>query len=255
MKKTKKTNNNPLTMVFVDYESWFWAMYNISGESPNVQQFVDEIKKISNLEQIYFFGDFTHEKMAPQLMKLRSITSNIIDCAKTVNQKDYSDFIMLDHIYQTVIKRDDIEQYILFTGDGHFSSVVAFLKNFRDKTVLVYGIEGCFSKHLQDAASSFIEIPVQRNSSTDDITRKILTSLQFVVGGGIIPAFGKTVAQCAKYYNMQVEDVTIALRELMNNGYIVTDEFPSSYGSTFQGLVVNWGKLSQDGIFVSKLAG
>ena len=40
--------------------------------------------------------------------------------------KDYTDFIILDNIYQKALSSSDVNLFIIFSGDGHFSSVVAF---------------------------------------------------------------------------------------------------------------------------------
>lgn len=68
-------------------------------------------------------------------------------------KKDFTDFIMLDKIYQTAYSDKDIDTYIIFTGDSHFTSVVLFLKNVCRKKVVVYGVKNAFSGQLMTAAS------------------------------------------------------------------------------------------------------
>jgi hypothetical protein len=91
------------TVVFCDYEYWFWSLYNQYGEKPDVSKVIHQIKKHGKLIDVYFFGDFTSELMQKEREKLRRIANNIIDCASN-NKKDYTDFIMLDNIYQTILK-------------------------------------------------------------------------------------------------------------------------------------------------------
>ena len=74
-------------------------------------------------------------------------------------QKDFTDFILLDNIYQKALSSDDIGVFILFSGDGHFSSVTSFLKNFYHKEVVVYGINGSFSRQLQETATTCFTLP------------------------------------------------------------------------------------------------
>ena len=76
-------------------------------------------------------------------------------------QKDFTDFIILDNIYQKALSSDDIDVFILFSGDGHFSSVTAFLKNFYRKEVVIYGVNGSFSKQLRETASRFYILPTE----------------------------------------------------------------------------------------------
>ncbi|NLX74370.1 MAG: NYN domain-containing protein [Synergistaceae bacterium] len=64
---------------------------------------------------------------------------------------------MLDHIYQSILKRNHIEQYILVTGDGHFHSVVAYLRTFLDKIVGVFAVMGSFSEQLKNSATWYVD--------------------------------------------------------------------------------------------------
>ena len=66
---------------------------------------------------------------------------------------------MLDSIYQRAMFAKDIDTFIIFTGDGHFTSVVKFLTNTCKKEVIVYAVRDCLSGMLKSAASKYIEIP------------------------------------------------------------------------------------------------
>ena len=61
--------------------------------------------------------------------KIRGYTNDIVETKNGGGyfKKDFTDFIMLDRIYQTAYTKKDIDTYIIFTGDGHFSSAVLFL--------------------------------------------------------------------------------------------------------------------------------
>ena len=65
------------------------------------------------------------------------------------------------------IEREILEQqkgvdtYILFTGDGHFQTVVKCLKE-KKKRVIVCGIEDSFSKQLRDTASEVIMVDIEK---------------------------------------------------------------------------------------------
>lgn len=81
------------TVVFCDYEYWFWSLYNQYGEKPDVSKTIHEIKKHGKLIDVYFYGDFTSDLMQKEREKLRRIANNIIDCASN-NKKEYTDFIL-----------------------------------------------------------------------------------------------------------------------------------------------------------------
>ena len=89
--------------------------------------------------------------------KIRAYTNDIVE---TKNggarfKKDFTDFIMLDKIYQTAYSRKSVDTFIILTGDGHFTSVVLFLKNTCHKNVIVYGVKGAFSAQLMTAAGKY----------------------------------------------------------------------------------------------------
>ncbi|MDP4270453.1 MAG: hypothetical protein Q8909_10060, partial [Bacteroidota bacterium] len=58
-----------------------------------------------------------------------------------------------DHIYQEVIQNPYVEQFIVITGDGHFSSVISFLQTFCDKSVGIFGVYNTLSKQLVNCSS------------------------------------------------------------------------------------------------------
>ena len=68
---------------------------------------------------------------------------------------------MLDYIYQTLEQQKGIDTYILFTGDGHFQTVVKCLKE-KKKRVIVCGIEDSFSKQLRDTATEVIMVDIEK---------------------------------------------------------------------------------------------
>ena len=91
-----------------------------------------------------FFGDFSkNQSLREEMTKIRGFTNNIIETGNGTNRvtKDFTDFIMLDHIYQAAMSdRDDIDVFVIFTGDGHFTSVASFLKNKCKKEVEIYAV-------------------------------------------------------------------------------------------------------------------
>ena len=164
MRETEtKTKLN--TVAFVDYEYWYYGMMNQYNTVPAVDEWVSDLRQRGKLYEIIFFGDFTKSEMQREKTKLRNVSNNIVDCSAGDGViKDYSDFIMLDHIYQKLILQENIEQFVLFTGDGHFQSVAAFLKNFNDKTVGVYAVKGLLSPLLAGAADWYEEISSARKT-------------------------------------------------------------------------------------------
>ena len=151
-------NKKKKAIAFVDYEYWFYSCKERFNLYPNLQRWKDEIAKRFELKDIMVFGDFSHENIAGDLHKVRSITNTVIETSNTFmrKKKDMTDFIMLDYIYQTIEQQKGIDTYILFTGDGHFQTVVKCLKE-KKKSVIVCGIEDSFSKQLQSVIVCGIE--------------------------------------------------------------------------------------------------
>ena len=165
--KTNEQDNNPVSpsslpraVAFVDYESWYVSLKTTYAIAPDIKGWFEELNRHYQLIDVTFFADFSHRSLADELRRIRPYTNKIIDTRSPNGvEKDYTDFIMLDNIYQKALSASDIQTFILFSGDGHFSSVVAFLKNFYHKEVVVYGIRDCFSRQLQESASRTVTLP------------------------------------------------------------------------------------------------
>ncbi len=168
--KTNEQDNNPVSpsslpraVAFVDYESWYVSLKTTYAIAPDIKGWFEELNRHYQLIDVTFFADFSHRSLADELRRIRPYTNKIIDTRSPNGvEKDYTDFIMLDNIYQKALSASDIQTFILFSGDGHFSSVVAFLKNFYHKNVVVYGIQDCFSAQLREAASETITLPDEK---------------------------------------------------------------------------------------------
>ena len=160
LNRNKKSAQAKNCAVFVDYEHWYIALDKNYHVTPDIGAFTDEIKKDYHICSYTFFGDFSNQSLQNEMHKIRGYTNDIVETKNGGGyfKKDFTDFIMLDRIYQTAYTDKDIDTYIIFTGDGHFSSAVLFLKNVCRKTVCVYGVKNAFSSQLKTAASFAREI-------------------------------------------------------------------------------------------------
>ena len=146
--------------IFIDYEHWYISLDKNFHVKPDIEAFTEEIKKNYNIVSYTFFGDFSNTSLQNEMHKIRGFTNDIVETKNGGGyfKKDFTDFIMLDKIYQTAYSKNKIDTYIIFTGDSHFSSVVLFLKNVCSKQVGVYGVKNAFSNQLKTAASFVREI-------------------------------------------------------------------------------------------------
>ncbi len=201
-------NSKPSAIAFVDYEHWYISMYRMYHRKPDIKQWRSAISELYDVHDILFFGDFSNPSLRAEISKIREVSSSIIETqnASSYHKKDYTDFIMLDHIYQRAITYgENTDVFIIFSGDGHFSSAASFLVNRCGKIVAVYGIRDCLSMQLKNTASVTVEWPppdsnfdsgnlfseaaseniVNRNVSSADVPERKVSSYLPVSNGEI----------------------------------------------------------------------
>ncbi|NLB16165.1 MAG: NYN domain-containing protein [Clostridiales bacterium] len=151
----------PRAVAFVDYEHWYIALDNQYGIRPDIKGWRDELSQKYDLSEIIIFADFSNPSLRAEISRIREVTNIIIETQNSspTYTKDFTDFIMLDHIYQKTVSSPDIDVYIIFTGDGHFSSAVSFIMNRLNKPVVIYGVRNSLSNQLRNTASEVYEIP------------------------------------------------------------------------------------------------
>ncbi len=158
--KASDISSLPKAVAFVDYEHWYISLKQNYSMQPNIKDWFEDLNKHYNLVDVMFFADFSHKSLANEIGRIRLYSNKIIDTRSPSGVvKDFTDFIILDNIYQRALSSGDIDVFILFSGDGHFGSVTSFLKNFYHKEVVIYGINGSFSKSLQETATKVITLP------------------------------------------------------------------------------------------------
>jgi hypothetical protein len=209
------------TTIFVDYEAWFYGCRNQYQTEPDVSDWFNHVKDKGQIDDVLFFADFSHDNIKDHIVKLRNISNSIIDCSKGEKSKDYTDFIMLDHIYQRLFRQQDTKHFILFTGDSHFQSIVAFLRNFNDKKVGVYAVDGSLSPLLAEAANWYVRV-VPSSGRSDAIKRAIIKNLIWVkTKEEVVPTFKKTVSIVARNHpEFPEQDVTTILSSMISQGEI-----------------------------------
>jgi len=239
-------NRKPITAIFIDYEHWYYSLLHLGSSGPDMEALLADVKTRATLNQITVFGDFTQDAIKGEVARIRRYTTNIINCENSGPvQKNYTDFIMLDTVYQTLIMRHDIEQYIFVTGDGHFSSVMAHLRTFHDKQVGVYGVNGSFSNNLREGANWWVAIEPQY----DYRYKHILDTIWHTEERKYIPSFQRMVENCAKYNGLNQDLVSATLASLINRGYISQAQQDLPGGTSVRALVTDWTALERDGLY------
>ncbi len=212
-------NKKKKAIAFVDYEYWFYSCKEKFSIAPNISKWKKEIEKRYDVKDIMIFGDFSHENIAGELPKIRRITNTIIETGNTFTKqkKDMTDFVMLDYIYQATENHKDVDTYILFTGDGHFQSVVKYLNHKRRKDVLVYGLPDSFSKQLQDVATDAIMVDLDGDIQERNC-RMILNNMSIIEDkSDIMTNFLQAVETVSKASNIPEEEFGHMLMKALNN--------------------------------------
>ncbi len=244
-------NNKKKALVFVDYEYWFYSYKNKYGIRPNVSAWRQELEQKFRIVDIMIFADFSSPSIGEELANLRSITNTIIETgtATQVRKKDMTDFVMLDYIYQSVYDRTDVGTYVIFTGDGHFQSVVKYLDQKCKKNVVVYGVDSTFSNRLKIVAKSVELLPTKQE--LDECYSKMILRYFSRINNkrNIMPTFWGTIEAVAKFNSVPEDTVKASLLRLIANGYISQRDVKLNKDNVVRIVVPDWDKLKRDGVF------
>lgn len=235
-------------IAFIDYEYCFYSYMDTHKIKPCPVIWKKKLEEKYELSDIMVFGDFTQKEISEELRKLRSITNTIIETSNVFleRKKDMTDFIMLDYIYQSVESRKDVDTYILFTGDGHFQSVVKYLRQ-KKKTVIVCGIRETMSNQLRSVASEIADLPIEEERYVN-YYKLIASNMNYVEQfPKIVPTFMRTVENVARKNNLPEELVADVLRRMIQKGYITKKVKRMSNGDV-RYLEACWDKMIEDGI-------
>lgn len=230
-------------VAFVDYEHWYISLKTNYGLKPNIKAWFEDLNSKFNLTEVNFFADFSHKSLAEEIGKIRLFSNKIIDTRSPNGvQKDFTDFIILDNMYQKALSSDDIDVFILFSGDGHFSSVTSFLKNFYRKTVVIYGINGSFSKQLRETASVSYILPTE-----NDINESVYAHIFDYLRSCPTPTYGDALNTVLKKTrgNSSKQTIVSAMKTLMENDIISERAIPNQKGKKQKLLFVDWEKAEK----------
>ena len=212
--------------LFVDYEYAVLTSLNYWKAPVSPQRIIAAAMEVGCIEHAVAFGDFNTEPLRREAPKLRTASIDAVSAptgSVDGRAKSYTDFAMLDNIYQTLLDRPDIATFLLMTGDGQFSGVVARLRIRHAKIVGILGIEGNISGELK-AAASFVQelhrLEMDLGAPVlDDIIRFIAKSQQ----ERSAITFGATAQCCAETLNVPEENIRQYMAALSGQGAIIQE--------------------------------
>lgn len=156
-------------------------------------------------------------------------------------------------MYQKALSSDDIDVFILFSGDGHFSSVTSFLKNFYHKQVVIYGVNGSFSKQLQETANVFYTLPTEQ-----DINESFYGYIFDYLKTSRNPKYNEAIDFAAKKVRggASKQNIANAMKTLMENDIIsertIARGKSDSKGKKEKLLFVDWEKAEKTMLYSEK---
>jgi len=239
-------------IAFIDYEYWFYSYKTRFGITPDPIKWFDEVQKLYDFTEILVFGDFSNPALRDEVGKIRYITNNIIETGNTYfgNKKDMTDFVMLDYIYRAADENRRIRTYLLFTGDGHFQTVVKHLTGRKKKKVVVCGIRDSMSRQLQTVATELIFFPKDEVEFLE-YAKMIINNMAYVADKDtIIPTFWGTVDAVSKYNNVPQEAIVATLKKMLDMEYLIRKQRKIPFSKTVTVLTANWEKLIKDGLWI-----
>lgn len=246
--KAKKKSN---ALVFVDYEHWHVSIYKNYASRPEIKAWKNALDQKYNIVDMFFFGDFSNSGMRYDIQKIREVTNNVIETQNTSQhyKKDFTDFIMLDYIYQRAMSSKNIDTFIIFTGDGHFTSVVKFLTNVCKKEVVVYAVRDCLSGMLKNACTHYEEIP-----TSEDIEKaRISTVIQYMAnrknekGARRYVTFLSTMEAISEKYGIDCEEVREIMTDMLQKNYLRQERKFLPGGKQLKALYLNEENLKENG--------
>ena len=249
-----KKSKLPRAIAVVDFEHWYIALERGFGIKPDIRAWSDEIRAEYDIEEMAFFGDFSNYGLRGEIDKIRTAGGMVINTQNSSEnyEKDFTDFIMLDYIYQKAMTGKNIDAFIIFTGDGHFSSVVRFIINSCRKKVGIYGVKNAISYQLKESASYYREVPegAEAFSTYYKMIAKRMSYFMVHREAQSEATEKEIIAHVAEKNGANKKAIALALEQMIKQGYLYKSAPPKgSKAKKNAPLKANWQKLENDGIW------
>ena len=248
----KKDGSKPKAYVFVDFEHWYVSMYKRYSLRPRVREWRDMLAEKYDIREMLFFADFSNPGMRAEIPRIREVSNLIIETQNTSPhyKKDFTDFIMLDNIYQKAFSSPDVDVFIIFTGDGHFSSVVRFLTQSCRKKVYVYSVKDGLSGMLKSVCTKAYETPSERDIDVTyySMIAKKLKEADTTGKRFPDPSFSAVVAAVSDHYGVDRETVKEKANKMAHEGYLTVKTNRLSSSKRISTVALNESKLAADGV-------
>ena len=237
----------PATRVYIDYDYWYYSCVNMDPQKvlPDIVGFRRELEAHFKIDEIKIYGDFQGD-IRGDLDRLRQITNSIIEThkANSYREKDITDFIMVDQIYQDAMEKN-CGVYVIFSGDGHFQSVINFLKHRMDKKVIVCGVEGTFSASLKQCASE-VRIYSKSEVLKQRYEKMILSNLAYCAAHPEINTTFLSTVNVIKKRNEDVseENLRYTINKMINERFLFRAKKEVSPDLILPVILPDWDRIA-----------
>lgn len=221
--------------------------------TPDIRGWYRSLSETYDLTDVMFFGAFAQADLKFQMGSIREITNTIIatDNESRFHKKEMTDFVMLDYIYQRAMEHSGEDVFVLFTGDGHFQSVVRYLTQKCHKDVLVYGVKDAFSRQLQAVATRTIQLPAE-DEALMGCFKMIVRNFNYIAEHpqkNIIPTFLNMVTTVARYNGANENMIHMALEKMLALGYVKQIDYRVEFNRTVKVVSADWEALHKAGLW------
>ncbi|MBO5022758.1 MAG: NYN domain-containing protein [Clostridia bacterium] len=247
----KNKSKRPRAIVAVDFEHWYIALERQYGIKPDIKAWNEELRNEYDIIDMAFFGDFSNYGLRGELDKIRNVTGMVINTQNKSEhyEKDFTDFIMLDYIYQKAMTNSNADIFIIFTGDGHFSSVVRFIINDCRKKVGIYGVKNALSYQLKEYASWYREVPANEKA-VNAYYKMIANYMSYLMVHREEATEKSIIEKVSEKNDVKKKAVAFALSQMIKDGYIMKSPAPKGGKSKKDpSLKANWELLQKDKIW------
>lgn len=147
--------------LFVDFENIRYSCLNQYHQEPDPAWLMQKARRYGLVKLAYAYADFTQHPdyfkgkcEAAGIRRVDVPVRQLTDQDGRVRVKSSADIQMVMDVFETVLENDDIETYVLATGDKDFTRISASLVNRFGRNVIIVGVPGAVSRNLVDSATA-----------------------------------------------------------------------------------------------------
>lgn len=231
--------------LFIDLENIRYELIK-RGREFDPQRLIQKARKYGLVKVAYAYADFTKQ---PELLLGKFEAAMIKRVDVPLRQRDdgrlqsSADLHMVMDIFETVLFNDDIETFILGTGDKDFTRVSAMLVNRFGKRVVICGVPGSVSQVLIDSAT-IVDPLDPEDHSFGELEARVAGWLDWMADHWDHPMYMGIVRYLASGarplgLNAGEEDIRGVLNVFMRNNIVFQESMPMPDGQVRQVVRVN----------------